>query len=88
MYISEAMLISALGYEKGKQLSLERSQALWDIFKGRLVAFMDEYDRKHYQGVECTGDILCERSGRRHRDGCIGRTEPFSVYAEGLRSIQ
>lgn len=35
----------------------------------------------------CTGDILCPRSGKRHRDGCIGRTVPFSVYVKGLRSL-
>lgn len=34
----------------------------------------------------CTGDLLCERRGVRHKQGCIGRTIPFADYAKALEN--
>lgn len=48
---------------------------------------VEGYDSRHYQSTPCSGNILCSRQGRRHKDGCIGRTEPFTVYVRGIRSI-
>jgi hypothetical protein len=43
------------------------------------------YDTKRPKETECSGDLLCERSGKRHKDGCIGRVEPFNSYVRGLQ---
>lgn len=88
MIYSQSLLISVLGYERGKQLAQERSQALWTALEGRVAAFADDYDSKRRTQVECTGDILCERQGTRHKSDCQGRTEPFSAYARNLGSVQ
>lgn len=36
----------------------------------------------------CTGTILCQRTGSRHKAGCIGKTPPFEVYARELGSVK
>lgn len=38
--------------------------------------------------AECTGTILCERQGVRHKADCLGRTVPFDAYVKGLDGIQ
>lgn len=53
-----------------------------------VVVMAEAYDSHRSQPVECSNDLLCERTGLRHKDGCIGRTEPFTVYAKGLRNIK
>lgn len=84
MYISQSLLITALGYERGKQVATERSEAVWNHLKGQVVAVAEQYDKNHQENIECTGDILCQRSGRRHKADCIGRDVPFMVYAREL----
>lgn len=52
----------------------------------RTVVVMTEwYDKKFPQAVECSGNIMCERTGLRHKDGCLGRVEPFNTYARGIK---
>jgi hypothetical protein len=36
----------------------------------------------------CTGNILCQRQGVRHKVGCIGKDLPFDAYAKELGSIE
>lgn len=52
----------------------------------QVLVAVEAYDNWRKVTIECSGDLLCERTGIRHKDGCIGRTEPFSVYAKGLGS--
>jgi hypothetical protein len=87
MFISQSLLVSIIGYEAAKRELEIRSQALWRGIEGRVAVLAEQYDAKHLKQVDCTGDILCERQGTRHKTDCQGRTEPFSVYAKGLRSI-
>jgi hypothetical protein len=88
MFISQSLLVGIIGYEKSKQLTAERSQALWNHFESRVAAFAEQYDAKRYKQADCTGDILCERQGARHKADCLGKTERFTVYAKALRSVQ
>lgn len=37
--------------------------------------------------AECTGNILCERIGVRHKADCLGKTPPFDQYAKELGSL-
>lgn len=62
--------------------------ALLHRIRRAVVVTLEAYDSRRSQSVECSNDLLCERTGLRHKDGCIGRTEPFTVYAKGLRSIK
>lgn len=87
MFISQSLLVTAIGYEAAKRELELRSQTLWSGIEGRVAAFATEYDTKRSKQVDCTGDILCERQGTRHKADCQGRTEPFAVYAKAMRSI-
>lgn len=53
----------------------------------KLVQLIDWYDNRFTKPVPCTNDLMCERRGYRHKDGCIGRTEPLSVYVRGIKSV-
>jgi hypothetical protein len=88
MFISQSILIGALSYEKGKQLASERSTALWNHFESRVAAFAEQYDAKRFKQADCTGDLLCQRQGTRHKADCQGRTEPFTVYVRGLGNVR
>lgn len=84
MFISQTIFVAGVAYEQAKREALARGKLACERSVSRLSALIDEYDRKHYQTVPCSGDILCERQNRRHRNGCIGRTEPFNAYVKGL----
>lgn len=83
----KSLIITAIAYESGKRETLARLNIACDRTIAQIEEWVDAYDKKHAVATPCTGNILCERQGRRHKDGCIGRTEPFSVYADGLRSL-
>lgn len=38
--------------------------------------------------AECTGNLICQREGVRHKVGCLGKTIPFDVYAKALQDVE
>lgn len=44
----------------------------------------DALDDRFGTVYPCDGTIMCQRTGVRHRKGCIGRTERFDVWARQL----
>jgi hypothetical protein len=85
MIYSETLLITAVGYEQSKRLVAEHRNALWKLIEARVVAFAEAHDSRHNNQIECTGDILCERIGVRHKADCQGRTVDISTYVRGLQ---
>jgi hypothetical protein len=82
---SQSLLITGIAYEATKRDALVRGRIVCDRALQRLNAALEAYDRKHYQMTPCTGDIMCERIGARHKTGCIGRTVPINAYVKALR---
>lgn len=54
----------------------------------QIMKLINWYDNHFTKSVPCTNDLMCERRGLRHKDGCIGRVEPLSVYIKGLKAIR
>lgn len=73
-------IVIALAYEAGKREALARGKLACERSVSRLSALIDEYDRKHYQTTPCLNNIMCERTGARHKAGCIGKVEPIAVF--------
>lgn len=44
----------------------------------------ERYDATHPNTAPCTGSLICQREGVRHRQGCIGRDVPFQQYYRSL----
>lgn len=76
----EGLLITGITYEAAKREALARGRIVCERTMSRLTAAVEAYDRRHYQTVPCTGDIMCERTGARHKAGCIGKVEPIAVF--------
>jgi hypothetical protein len=84
---AESLLLYIVRYELAKQYASARSEAVWLRFKDRADTFITEYDKAHRKPQKCSGDLLCQSEGVRHRAECIGKTLPFDIYAKGLGDI-
>lgn len=76
----KSMLITAIHYEAGKRETLARLNMACDRTVSKIEAWVDDYDKKHYRSTPCLGNIMCERTGARHRKDCIGKVEPIEVF--------
>lgn len=54
----------------------------------KLIQAIEWYDDRFTKPVPCSNDLMCQRYGLRHKNGCIGRTEPLKVYVKGLKAIR
>lgn len=70
-----SLFVIALLYEYGKREATDNLIAMHYA----ILELMETYDekRKAY-AVPCTGDILCERTGVRHKSGC------YATYGAGF----
>lgn len=48
----------------------------------KLETFIETYMPDAKQAKACTGDLLCERSGVRHKAQCPGRTVHIDTYVK------
>jgi len=78
--MDSALLATGLSLEicKRKAIAYTRNSLTW------LEETADALDERYGKISPCSGNILCERQYRRHKAGCIGRTETFEVYSRAL----
>lgn len=79
-----SLITVALCYESTKRDITAWLSQTADQAETAVLGLLEAYDAKHEKQVECTGDIMCQRTGIRHKADCMGRVEPFSVYAKGI----
>ena len=78
-----AGLLAAVAVERLKLEVRHRYHQLAESVAEAIENLPDDLDRQ-----PCTGDLLCQRQGVRHKAGCIGKDLPFDAYAKALGSIE
>lgn len=77
--MSVALLVTGVAVERFKIECKRSAERLVEGYHEWVANLPDELE-KH----PCTGDIICQRQGVRHRSGCIGKDVPFDQYAKAL----
>jgi hypothetical protein len=80
MYATKPLIYSLTAYECIRQ----RLQP--DNLNDRINVWIEMNVPDELEKQPCTGDMLCQRQGVRHKANCIGKDVPFDNYAKALLS--
>lgn len=75
----EALLYAGLTAEASKVLAIKTTYKA----HAAIEDWCDRYDQSHPVQAACDGSILCERVGRRHKSGCLGKMETYNGLLKG-----